>query len=145
MSFEGIAHHICANGHLWEEDAMAELYRYNRYEEPLQKCPFCGAVTVWTHVEDETNGFQENDPMNNGEIKKWLKTPPVMEAVNIVSQKDGRVIRQAMELISPETYSVPTTFGKVCERRDTGDALSPESSAFLDLGHAETKESLTPV
>lgn len=111
MSFEGTAHHICANGHLWNEDALADLYRYNAYDDKKPVCPHCKAEIAWTHIEDQTNGYEPNDPMNNGEINNFLKSPPIMELVNVVSQKDGRVIRQGIEEVEPAKYNIPTTFG----------------------------------
>ena len=111
MSFEGTCHNICANGHLWSEDSMAELYRFNDYVDAQEVCPHCKAVTEWTHTEDQTNGFQQDDPMNNGEIKKFVKSPEKMEPVKIVSSIDGRIIRFGMEVVKRQTYNIPTTFG----------------------------------
>lgn len=106
MSFEGTAHHMCARGHLWTEDALAEAYL--NLHDP---CPFCGDGMIWTHIEDWTNGFDPNDPMNNGEIKNFKKTEDKYEPVKVVSCVDGRVIRECQELVEHETYNIPTTFG----------------------------------
>lgn len=106
MSFEGTSHHICVRGHLWSEDALTETIL--DLHEP---CPFCGGEIVWTHVEDCTNGFESDDPMNNGEIEKFKKSENKYEPVQIVSCVDGRIIRECQEIVEYETYNIPTTFG----------------------------------
>lgn len=53
MSYEGYTQKLCANGHLREADC---------WDEWPETCG-CGAVFVWSHQVDETNGDGERYPL----------------------------------------------------------------------------------
>ena len=104
MSFEGMNHQICVKGHLSSIPTCGFILE-------KEKCLECGSSIVWEHTEDETNGTNPDDPMNNGEIKKFLKTEAVYEEVQIVRKRDGFVIRETKMCTQEDLYNIPTTFG----------------------------------
>lgn len=100
MSFEGTTHCLCENGH---------HYMYNCYDLPIEKCPYCKAPTAWEAMEDETNGYNDEDPIHT--LYQFIKTVAVTEECHIVSIKTGIKRGTTIFELERETYNIPTTFG----------------------------------
>jgi hypothetical protein len=53
MSYEGYDEYLCANGHYGAFDV---------YQDTPKECR-CGAAWAWYHSVDQTNGWDESDPV----------------------------------------------------------------------------------
>jgi DNA-directed RNA polymerase subunit RPC12/RpoP len=81
MSFEGYNQVLCANGHLSEFDVYAEL----------EKCSYCGAKFIWSHIVDQTN--------DEGKRFKFKKISD--------DQYDVCLTCGTKKLITPAVYKIP--------------------------------------
>ena len=111
MSYEGITWNICKNGHLVNCDSMSLMYD-DDYKKENDKCYICNSPFVWVYDEDVTNGIDSNNPMNNNEIKKFIKNPAVYRPVLVIDADTKQVYQEAIRLIKEEEYNIPDTFGK---------------------------------
>ena len=53
MSFEGYFEKLCTKGHYCSFDV---------YDSDTEMCPHCASPFEYTHLVDETNGYEEDDP-----------------------------------------------------------------------------------
>lgn len=56
MSYEGYTQYICTEGHYDARDA------HDDYWDEHPTCSVCGSHFRWSHMVDQTNGFEEGDP-----------------------------------------------------------------------------------
>ena len=54
MSYEGYMQRLCKNGHSWDTDALAEMYREDGEENP-NFCSVCNYPAIWENRVDQTN------------------------------------------------------------------------------------------
>lgn len=95
MSWEGYNQNICANGHMFNSDALLDWFYDGVKEQEI--CPYCKAPKVWTHVVDETNGYEAGNqstyPMELEEL-----TPAKFCNCTICGNT---------HMIAPPTYKIP--------------------------------------
>jgi hypothetical protein len=104
MSFEGTEHFICEKGHYDWQDC---------YCGTPDKCVICGSKIVWSYTQDETNGVDEDDPINT--LENFLREASVTEECKLISIKDGTCYGTRMIEVKKAIYNIPTTFGHKIE------------------------------
>ena len=93
MSYEGINHKLCANGHYSAADAMTEMY-----ESRVALCYVCQAAITHEFAQDQTNGDNEGD----------LRTlPPNLEPFEITKARGEKCNLGHFHIIEPACYRIP--------------------------------------
>jgi hypothetical protein len=93
MSYEGINHKLCANGHYSTADAMTEMY-----ESRVSVCYVCAAEIAHEFAQDQTNGEDVGNPRT---------LPPNLEAFVKAKAKGETCNLGHFHVTEPERFNVP--------------------------------------
>jgi len=120
MSYEGYEQVLCANGHLWIEDALKATH------EGYDLCQVCKAMPVWSNSVDQTNCDPEVEKTMRVELT--VQTPTEVktcgECGHVLTWKEG-------------TYVIPTDRGRKLDFNAPFTFLKGEPPDFWAPGQIE--------